>query len=101
MEQWEFSVIRPENMHVAMVFRHKHAKSIMARIEEVERFKRLTRSTRVNAFEEVSLDHTEPMKYRSCQVNFLHKLLPAVENRHVHMLHCRGMKGACGTVATF
>ena len=51
------------------------------------------------AFGEVGLDLTEPLKYWAYQVELLEKVLPYLEDRHVLVIHCRGMIGDCGTEA--
>ena len=51
------------------------------------------------AFGEIGLDHSEPMKFWANQVELLQKLLPFLEDRHVLVIHCRGMHGDCGTEA--
>ena len=39
------------------------------------------------------------MKYWAFQVDLLKELLPFLEDRHVLVIHCRGMAGDCGTEA--
>lgn len=81
-------------------FHPKHAKNSVGRIEdEVSQLRRLLRNSRVVAFGEVGLDHSEPMKYWAYQVELLEKVLPLIEDRHVLVIHCRGMEGDCGTEA--
>lgn len=90
----------PQQISVGLGFHPKHAKNSVARIEdEVRQFRRLLRNPRVVAFGEVGLDHSEPMKYWAYQVELLEKVLPFLEDRHVLVIHCRGMQGDCGTEA--
>ena len=90
----------PQHIYVGLGFHPKHAKNTPARIEdEVHQFQRLIKNPRVVAFGEIGLDHSEPMKYWANQVELLQKLLPFLEDRHVLVIHCRGMHGDCGTEA--
>ena len=90
----------PSHMSVGIGFHPKHARNSEARLEEeIRQFRRIIRHQGVTAFGEVGLDHSVPMKYWAYQVDLLKKLLPFLEDRHVLVLHCRGMEGDCGTEA--
>ena len=51
------------------------------------------------ALGEVDLDHTEPIESWASQVKLLEKVFPLIEDRHVLVIHCRGMDADCGTEA--
>lgn len=90
----------PEHISVGIGLHPKHAKKSVARVnEEVRQLQRLLRHPRVVAFGEVGLDHSEPLKYWAYQIELLEKVLPYLEDRHVLVIHCRGMHGDCGTEA--
>jgi TatD DNase family protein len=90
----------PSHVSVGLGFHPKHASYSVSRIDdEVRQFRRLLRNPRVVAFGEVGLDHSEPMKHWAYQAELLEKVLPLLEDRHVLVLHCRGMQGDCGTEA--
>lgn len=90
----------PEHISVGIGFHPKHASNTRIRIEDgFHQLRRLLRHPRVVALGEVGLDHSVPMKYWSHQVELLEKVLPCLEDRHVLVIHCRGMKGDCGTEA--
>ena len=90
----------PGHMSVGVGFHPKHARNSVARIDdEVRQFRRIISNPRVIAFGEIGLDHTMPMKYWAYQVDLLKKVLPYLEDRHILVIHCRGMDGDCGTEA--
>ena len=90
----------PEHISVGIGFHPKHARNSVARIDEgVRQLRRLLRHPRVVDFGEVGLDHSEPLKYWAYQVELLEKVLPYLEDRHVLVIHCRGLKGDCETGA--
>ena len=90
----------PEHIGVGIGFHPRHARNSRSSIDEgVRQLRRLLRHPRVIAFGEVGLDHTEPLKYWAYQVELLEKVLPYLEDRHVLLIHCRGMIGDCGTEA--
>ena len=90
----------PEHIGVGIGFHPRHARNSRSSIDEgVRQLRRLLRHPRVIAFGEVGLDHTEPLKYWAYQVELLEKVLPYLEDRHVLVIHCRGMIGDCGTEA--
>ena len=90
----------PDYISVGIGFHPKHAKNSIQRVnDEAQQLRRLLRHPRVVAFGEIGLDHSEPMKYWAYQVELLEKVLPALEDRHVLVIHCRGMDGDCGTEA--
>ena len=41
------------------------------------------------------------MNYWAYQVKLLEKVLPFLEDRHVLVVHCRGMDGDCGTETVY
>ena len=89
----------PEHIGVGIGFHPRHARNSRSSIDEgVRQLRRLLRHPRVIAGE-VGLDHTEPLKYWAYQVELLEKVLPYLEDRHVLLIHCRGMIGDCGTEA--
>lgn len=90
----------PEHISVGIGFHPKHASNTHTRIEDgFHQLRRLLRHPRVVALGEVGLDHSVPMRYWAYQVELLEKVLPCLEDRHVLVIHCRGMKGDCGTEA--
>ena len=90
----------PSHMSVGIGSHPKHARNSEARIEEeVRQFHRIIRHRGMIAFGEVGLDHTLPMKYWTYQVDLQKKVLPFLEDRHVLVLHCRGMEVDYGTEA--
>ena len=90
----------PEHIGVGIGFHPRHARNSRSSIDElVRQLRRLLRHPRVIAFGEVGLDHTEPLKYWAYRVELLEKVLPYLEDRHVLVIHCRGMIGDCGTEA--
>ena len=90
----------PEHIGVGIGFHPRHARNSRSSIDEgVRQLRRLLTHPRVVAFGEVGLDHTEPLKYWAYQVEFLEKVLPYLEDRHVLVIHCRGMIGDCSTEA--
>ena len=90
----------PGDQLVGLGFHPKHSKYSESRIrDEIRQFRRLVCHPRIIAFGEVGLDHSVPMKYWAFQVDLLKELLPFLEDRHVLVIHCRGMAGDCGTEA--
>lgn len=89
----------PEHISVGIGIHLKHARNSVARTDEVRQLRMLLRHPSVVAFGEVGLDHSDPLKYWAYQVELLEKLLPSLEDRHVLVIHCRGMHGDCGTEA--
>ena len=90
----------PEHIGVGLDSDPRHARNSRSSIDEgVRQLRRLLRHPRVIAFGDVGLDHTEPLKYWAYQVELLEKVLPYLEDRHVLVIHCRGMIGDCGTEA--
>ncbi|XP_053380308.1 putative deoxyribonuclease TATDN2 [Mercenaria mercenaria] len=87
-------------MSVAIGFHPKHASSSHHRLnEDIKLMLRLLRHPKVSAFGEIGIDHTEPRKDWSYQVDLLEKILPELQDQHVLIVHCRGMRGDCGTEA--
>lgn len=92
----------PENISVGIGYHPKHASDSRRKIDQgVRHLQRLLRHPRVVAFGEVGLDHTEPHRHWSYQLELLEKVLPYLEDRHVLVIHCRGMDDDCGTEAFF
>ncbi|XP_053389778.1 uncharacterized metal-dependent hydrolase YcfH-like [Mercenaria mercenaria] len=90
----------PEDMTVAIEFHPKHAKNSVRSLDvDTMQLPRLLQNSRVKALGEIGLDHSEPIKYWSYQVELLEKVLPLLEDHHILIIHCRGMKGNCGTEA--
>lgn len=90
----------PSHVGVGVGFHPRHARHSVSTTEaDAHVFRRLLAHPRVIAFGEVGLDHTEPMRHWANQVDLLELILPALEDRHVLVLHCRGMDGDCGTEA--
>ncbi|KAH3886950.1 hypothetical protein DPMN_010963 [Dreissena polymorpha] len=90
----------PQYISVGVGIHPRHARYSVVRVNQaVERFQNLLANPRVVAFGEVGLDHSEPMKYWEYQVEMLEKMLPFLEDRHVLVIHCRGMEEDCGTEA--
>ncbi|XP_053379961.1 uncharacterized protein LOC123533598 [Mercenaria mercenaria] len=84
----------PEDMSVAIGFHPKHASSSHRRLnEDIKNMLRLLRHPKVSAFGEIGIDHTEPRKDWSYQVDLLEKILPELQDQHVLIVHCRGMRG--------
>ncbi|KAJ8306301.1 LOW QUALITY PROTEIN: hypothetical protein KUTeg_016846 [Tegillarca granosa] len=52
---------------------------------------------KVVALGEIGMDHTEPTEYWHLQLNLLQEVLPLLRKNRVLVIHCRGMKGDCGT----
>jgi len=90
----------PQYISVGVGIHPRHARYSVVRVNQaVGRFQNLLANPRVAVFGEVGLDHSEPMKYWAYQVEMLEKMLPFLEDRHVLVIHCRGMEGDCGTEA--
>ena len=91
--------IKPE-MRVAKGLHPRHASFPVRKMDEAIRcFTSLIQHPRVCALGEVGLDRTEPVRDWSSQLILLEKVLPLLQDRHVLILHCRGMDGDCGTEA--
>ncbi|KAH3821159.1 hypothetical protein DPMN_122919 [Dreissena polymorpha] len=61
--------------------------------------KHLVGKERVVGFGEIGLDLTEPEKDWHHQFQLVERLLPSVKQRHVLVVHCRGMPGDSSTAA--
>ena len=91
----------PENMYIAVGFHPRHAKKPECSIKvDLLQLGRLIQHPRVVALGDIGIDHTEPRKYWAYQIDLLEKVLPKLD-RHVLVIHCRGMKDDCGTEALF
>ncbi|KAL4228772.1 hypothetical protein ACF0H5_011814 [Mactra antiquata] len=90
----------PEHIPVGIGYHPRHAQ-INHGIGKgnVEDIKRLLQHPKVVALGEIGIDHTEPMVHWASQVQVLEQLLPFLEDRHVLVLHCRGMQRDDGTEA--
>ena len=90
----------PSSIMVGAGIHPRHARNRSSRIEsDVRHLRRLLQHPRVIALGEVGLDHTEPIESWASQVKLLEKVFPLIEDRHVLVIHCRGMDGDCGTEA--
>lgn len=88
----------PEFIGVGIGYHPKHATDSRAKInEEVRHLRRLLRHPRIVALGEVGLDHSEPHRNWSYQLDLLEKVLLYLEDRHVLVIHCRAMEDDCGT----
>ena len=92
----------PQYISIGVGIHPRHARYSVARVNQtVERFQTLLANPRVTVFGEVGINHKEPMKYWAFQVEMLERMLPFLEDRHVLVIHCRGMEDDCGTEAFF
>ena len=90
----------PGDMVVAVGLHPRHARDKVSSMDrDIRRMVRLLQNPRVTALGEIGLDHTEPMRHWPYQVELLERILPKLQDGHVLVLHCRGMKGDCGTEA--
>lgn len=90
----------PRNMFISVGIHPRHAHGGYRFVEQsVQDLSRILKNQRVKALGEVGLDHTEPMKNWHLQVDLLHKVLPLLQDEHVLVIHCRGMRNDCGTEA--
>ncbi|MCG8048540.1 MAG: TatD family hydrolase [Candidatus Thiodiazotropha endolucinida] len=88
----------PKDMHVAAGIHPRHAHRGHRFVEEsIQDLSVLLQNPRVKALGEVGLDHTEQMKNWHLQVDLLNRVLPLLQDHHVLVIHCRGMKNDCGT----
>lgn len=88
----------PAGQMVAVGFHPRHAGYKRQSIQDyLSELRVLLDCPRVVALGEIGLDHTEPTEFWHLQLNLLQEVLPLLRDNHVLVIHCRGMKGDCGT----